>query len=60
MYENADNKDKFLKDLSEHVYSKINKGIVGESLKTNLLSISKKAPPKEKKTEVTATEVTNE
>ena len=57
MYENADNKDKFLKDLSEYVYSKINKNIVGESLKTSLVPVSKKPPAKEKKTEVTATEV---
>jgi hypothetical protein len=60
MYENADNKDKFLKDLSEHVYSKINKSIIGESLRTNLVPASKKAPIIEKKTEVTATEVTDE
>jgi hypothetical protein len=57
MYENADNKDKFLKDLSEYVYSKINKNIVGESLKASLVPVSKKPPVKEKKTEVTATEV---
>jgi len=57
MYENADNKDKFLKDLSEYVYSKINKNIVGESLKTNLVPINKKTSSKEKKTVVTVTEI---
>ena len=32
MYENADNKNKFLLDLSQYVYSEINKNIVKESL----------------------------
>lgn len=57
MYENADDKDKFLKDLSEHVYSKINKNIVGESLKTTLVPVSKKTTINQKKSEVTATEI---
>ena len=32
MYENADDKKKFLMDLSQYVYSKINKNIVNDSL----------------------------
>lgn len=58
MYENADDKEKFLSDLSQYVYSNINKDIVKSSLEKTLIPTAKKtkAAP-QKKTEVIATEV---
>lgn len=58
MYENADNKEVFLSDLSQYVYSKINNNIVKESLKNNLVP-SKKKTKTNKTTEVTITEITD-
>jgi hypothetical protein len=46
MYENADNKNKFLMDLSEHVYSKINNNIVKDSLEKMLVPVSRKTTTK--------------
>lgn len=46
MYENADNKETFLSDLSQYVYSKINNNIVKESLKKTLVPTSKKRTSK--------------
>jgi len=58
MYENADNKEVFLSDLSQYVYSKINNNIVKESLKNNLVPLKKKTKTN-KTTEVTITEITD-
>tara|TARA_B100001287_G_C22581644_1_gene481218 strand:- start:110 stop:877 length:768 start_codon:yes stop_codon:yes gene_type:complete len=60
MYENADNKETFLLDLSQYVYSKINNNIVKESLKKTLVPAPKKrASIKEKSssTTITVTEI---
>lgn len=58
MYENADDKEKFLSDLSQYVHSKINKDIVKGSLEKTLVPASKKTKPTpQKKTEVIVTEV---
>ena len=60
MYENADNKETFLSDLSQYVYSKINNNTVKESLmKTFVPAPKKKATIKEKSpsTTITVTEI---
>ena len=58
MYENADDKEVFLTDLSQYVYSKINKDIVKDSLEKTLVPMSRKNNTNAKKTtEVIATEV---
>lgn len=58
MYENADDKEKFLVDLSQYVHSKINKDIVKGSLEKTLVPASKKTKPTpQKTTEVIVTEV---
>ncbi len=60
MYENADNKETFLSDLSQYVYSKINNNTVKESLvKTFVPAPKKRAIIKEKSpsTTVTVTEI---
>jgi len=61
MYENADDKEIFLSDLSQYVYSEINKDIVKSSLKKTLVPSSKKNNASTKKTtEVIVTEVKEE
>ena len=76
MYENADNKETFLSDLSQYVYSKINNNVVKDSLKKTIkpsvkitrktkVSISKNEPlPSKKDTStnktVEVTEIKNE
>jgi len=58
MYENADDKEKFLLDLSQYVHSKINKDIVKGSLEKMLVPASKKTKSNpQKTTEVIVTEV---
>lgn len=42
MYENADDKNKFLIELSEYVYSKINNTIVSESIKKIMVPVSRR------------------
>ena len=61
MYENADDKEVFLVDLSQYVYSEINKDIVKSSLEKTLIPASKKNNTSVKKTtEVIVTEVKEE
>lgn len=61
MYENADDKEVFLADLSQYVYSEINKDIVKSSLEKTLIPASKKNNTNVKKTtEVIVTEVKEE
>ena len=58
MYENADDKEKFLSDLSQYVHSKINKDIVKGSLEKMLVpTIKKTKSTPQKTTEVIVTEV---
>lgn len=58
MYQNADDKQKFLTDLSEYVHVRINKDIVKNSLEKILVPTSKKTKPESQdETEITATEV---
>jgi len=60
-YENADDKEVFLSDLSQYVYSEINKDIVKSSLEKTLVPASKKNNASAKKTtEVIVTEVKEE
>lgn len=56
MYENADNKETFLSDLSQYVYSKINNDIVKNSLEKILVPANKKTKS-QTKTEIVITEV---
>ena len=58
MYENADDKEKFLLDLSKYVYSKINNNIVRESLEKTLVPTQRrKATVKPASSEVVVTEI---
>ena len=60
MYNNAENKDEFLNQLSEYVYSSINNNVVKDSLSAMLVSPSSRKPVvKEKKEtpEIKLTEV---
>lgn len=58
MYENADDKETFLSDLSQYVYSKINNNIVKSSLEKTLIPATKKIKTKPSiKTEVIVTEI---
>lgn len=58
MYENADNKEKFMLDLSQYVHTQINKNVVRASLEKTLMPAVKKNKSKpQKETEVTVTEI---
>ncbi len=58
MYENADDKETFLSDLSQYVHSKINNSIVKSSLEKTLIPATKKIKTKPSiKTEVIVTEI---
>ncbi len=59
MFNNAENKDEFLNQLSDYVYSTINNKVVKDSLSAMLISSSRKktALAKEEKSEIKLTEV---
>lgn len=62
MFNNAENKDEFLNQLSDYVYSTINNKVVKDSLSAMLISSARKKTTsvKEEKSEIKLTEVKND
>jgi hypothetical protein len=60
MYSNAENKDEFMEQLSEYIYSMINNKVVRESLESILVTKTRPKKTKEKSEDIKLTEVDDE
>lgn len=60
MYSNAENKDEFMEQLSEYIYSMINNKVVRESLESMLVTKTRHKKTKENSEDIKLTEVNDE